>query len=327
MRKVLTIAAFLIAVIIATNFTSCNNQSDKQASTDQSLSPDDSMTAMIKHGEYLAYHVAACMHCHSTRDITKYSGPIKPGTEGGGGEEFSHAILADIPGVLYGKNITPDKETGIGTWTDEELLRAITQGISKNGDTLFPIMPYANFNRMAKHDLLSIIAYIRTLKPINNKVPARELMIPIAMAYPAKYLQPSLDGNVIPPTTDKVKYGEYLATVADCATCHTVFKQGELDFSKLLAGGNTFTIDKWKVTSANLTPDSATGLGTWSEEMFLSKFKQYRDPKSFNYDPGLKNTVMPVSDYAGMKDEDLQAIYAYLRTVKPMSNKVEKYPK
>ncbi|MEI9911342.1 MAG: hypothetical protein WDO71_17770 [Bacteroidota bacterium] len=98
--------------------------------------------------------------------------------------KFDHTILDAIPGTMYGPNITPDPETGIGTWTDDEILRSITQGINKNGDTLFPLMPYANFNRMAKEDLLSIIAYLRTLKPIKNKVPERQLMIPISMAYP-----------------------------------------------------------------------------------------------------------------------------------------------
>lgn len=91
------------------------------------------------------------------------------GSEGGGGGLFSNNIHDAIPGTLYGKNITPDIETGIGSWTDDEILRAITQGISKNGDTLFPLMPYVNYNKMAKDDLLAIIAYIRTLKPIKIK--------------------------------------------------------------------------------------------------------------------------------------------------------------
>ena len=201
MRKFIAVAAMLSAVIIATYFIACNNNKSEP----QANAKEDSLKKVIERGEYLAIHVAPCMDCHSKRDFSKYSGPVIPGTEGMGGEVFDHKLFDAMPGTVYAKNITPDPETGIGTWTDDEILRAITQGINKNGDTLFPIMPYANLNHMAKSDLLSIIAYIRTLKPIKNKIPARQLMIPISMAYPAPALQPSVDANVRPPESDKVK--------------------------------------------------------------------------------------------------------------------------
>ena len=181
---------------------------------------------------------------------------------------------------------------------------------------------------MAKEDLMSIIAYIKTLKPIKNKVPARQLMAPIAMAYPGKFLQPSVDGNIRPPESDKVKYGEYLITMADCGTCHSPLTPQGPDMSRMYAGGYRFDLGATGiVNSANITPDSATGIGAWTEERFLNKFTPYREEKNYNYDPGKQNTIMPLSILAGMKDEDLKAIYAYLRTVKPISNKVEKFPK
>ncbi|MBI5370856.1 MAG: c-type cytochrome [Sphingobacteriales bacterium] len=324
MKKLLALAALCTCIVAAAWFSSCNNNSTEKTSPESAKA--DSLAKAVERGGYLANHVAACIHCHSKRDFSKFSGPVVPGTEGGGGGVFDHNILDAIPGTLFSRNITPDRETGIGAWTDEEVLRAITQGINKNGDTLFPIMPYPHYNRMAKEDLLNIIAYIRTLKPINNKVPPRQLMIPISMAYPAQALQPSVDSNVRPPESDPVKYGEYLVTMGDCVTCHTPFNKGQLDFSRMYAGGNTFTVPNFKVTSANLTPDSATGLGTWTEERFLNKFTLYREEKNYNIDPGKKNSIMPLSDYAGMEDKDLKAIYAYLRTVKPVANKVEKYP-
>ncbi|MBL0306431.1 MAG: hypothetical protein IPQ25_10450 [Chitinophagaceae bacterium] len=76
-----------------------------------------------------------------------------------------------------------------------------------------------------------------------------------------------------------VKYGEYLSTVADCATCHTPFVKGQLDFARAYAGGNTFNLGECRVNSANITSDSATGLGTWTEERFMNKFTVYRDEK------------------------------------------------
>lgn len=320
MRKFLSVAAILSITIAAVYFTSCNNESSPQADNNE-----DSLKQVVARGEYLANHVAGCMDCHSKRDFTKYSGPVVPGSEGGGGMVFDPKF--GLPGTIYGKNITPDSATGIGTWSDDDILRAMTQGISKKGDTLFPIMPYPNFNRMAKEDLFSIIAYIRTLKPINNVVPARQLFVPIAMVYPGKFLQPSIDSNVSPPISDVVKYGGYMAAMADCGTCHSPLTPQGPDHTRMFAGGYVFDLGTNKVVSANITPDSTTGIGTWTEERFLNKFITYRDSSEYMRDAGNQNTIMPLSLYAGMKDEDLKAIYAYLRTVQPIKNMVEKFPK
>ncbi len=321
MRKFITLAAIASAIIAAAYFTACNNNKSEP----QADNKEDSIKRVIARGEYLANHVAPCLDCHSKRDYTKFSGPVVPGTEGMGGEVFDQKLMG-IPGTVYARNITPDPETGIGTWTDDEVLRAITQGISKNGDTLFPIMPYVNFNHMAKEDLMSIIAYIRTLKSIKNKVPTRQLMIPISMAYPGPALQKSIDANMRPPESDPVKYGEYLMNAAVCTDCHTPQVKGQFDFSRAFGGGLAFDVGTFKVNSANITPDSATGIGTWTEERVMNKFTVCREEKGYNYDPGKQNTIMPIVSYAGMTDNDLKAMYAYLRTVKPVKNKVEKYP-
>ena len=320
MRKLITLAVICSVIIMAGYFSACNNKSGTKAT-----GSNDSLKKVLERGEYLTNNVAGCIDCHSKRDFEKYSGPVIPGTQGGGGIVFGQRF--GVPGILFGKNITPDNETGIGTWTDDEILRAMTQGLNKNGDTLFPLMPYPSYNRMAKEDLLSIIAYIRTLKPIKNKIPARQLMMPIAAAYPGPALQASVDANVRPPESDKVKYGEYLTTMADCGTCHSPLTAQGPDMTRRYAGGYPFDAGTYKVVSANITPDTATGIGRWDEAQFLNKFVPYREEKNYNFKPGKDNTIMPLSVYAGMKDDDLKAIYAYLRTVKPISNKVEKYPK
>jgi len=321
MRKFLVLTVLLITSIASIYFSACNNNKTES----QPTSNKDSTANAIKRGEYLAHHVAGCVDCHSQRDLTKYSGPVVPGTEGGGGFAFVPGF--GLPGTLYGKNITPDNETGIGSWTDDEVLRAVTQGISKNGDTLFPLMPYPVYNRMPKEDLLNIIAYVRTLKPIKNKVQSRQLMVPISVAYPGKYLQPSIDANVRPPESDKVKYGEYLVTLSSCVDCHTPVTPQGPDRSRMFTGGHVFDAGHYKVASANITPDSTTGIGTWTEEQFVDKFKLYRDKKNWDFNPGKENTIMPLTEIAGMKDEDLKAIYVYLRSLKPVNNKVEQYPK
>lgn len=320
MRKFIAFMAIGFFIILAFSLPACK---DKKAETAGTVKTD-STAIVLERGSYLANNVAACMDCHSKRDFSKFSGPVIPGTEGGGGDLFDEKL--GLPGKIYAKNITPDNETGIGTWTDEDIIKAVTQGISKKGDTLFPLMPYPHYNRMAKDDLLSIIAYLRTLKPIRNKITARQLMMPIAMAYPGPALQASIDANVRPPESDKVKYGEYLVNMADCGTCHSPLTPQGPDLSRMYAGGYTFDLGTFKVVSANITPDS-TGILSWTEEQFLNKFTQYREEKSYNFNPGKENTIMPLSLHAHIKDQDLKAIYAYLRTIKPIVNKVEKYPK
>ena len=321
MKIFLVVMTICTALIVTSYFTACNNNKSEP----KAVASDDSVKNVFEKGKYLANHVALCIHCHSQPDDTKYSGPIIPGTEGGGGYAFTPGH--GIPGTVYGRNITSDAETGIGNWTDAEVLKAITQGISKNGDTLFPLMPYATYNHMAKEDLLSILAYIRTLKPIRNKVKQRELMVPIAMAYPAPALQTSIDNNKKPPETDKIAYGGYLTAFASCGDCHTPMTEKGSDMDRQFAGGHVFNLETFKVTTANITPDTATGIGKWTEEMFMAKFIPYREEKNYNFIAGKTNTIMPLNMYAGMKDDDLKAIYAYLKTVKPVTNKLEKYPK
>ncbi len=314
------LSALLLMIMTGIVLVNCTN--DKTGNTNDT-SYNDSLQESIAHGAYLANNVAACFDCHSSRDFKYFAGPIKPGTEGMGGELLDNKLTAIIPGALYPKNITPDSATGIGSWTDEEIFRALTLGIRKNGDTLFPLMPYPHYNKLPKQDILDIIAYLRTIKPIHNPVPERKLFIPISMAYPPN-LQTDLNNNTHPAETDRVKYGEYLVTMADCVTCHTPMNEKDQQ-GEAFTGGVTFTTPAFTVTTPNITPDSLTGIGAWTEQMFVEKFKTYRDPKGYQYDPGKQNSIMPWTLFAKMNDEDLKAIYAYLRTLKPVSNKIEKW--
>jgi hypothetical protein len=263
------------------------------------------------------------MHCHGDRDFTKFSGPVIPGTEGKGGQLKDKGI--------YASNITP---TALGNWTDEEIERAITTGITKTGDTLFPLMPYGNYMYMSKDDAASIVAYLRTLKPIPDSVPKRDLSyLPsgvLALSYRNFYIdniekeknQPRLDSNLAK--------GKYLVTLGGCNGCHTPFNNTLLVFyhDSILAGGALYKVPEsnFKVRSSNLTPDTATGIGSWTEEIFLSKFKNYREQKAYDYNPGKYNTDMPWTILAKMTDDDIKRIYRYLRTIKPVNNKIEKWP-
>lgn len=316
MRKLIFI--FSIMAVVTLIIFACNNSKKEPTAT---ISKEDSAKAVVARGKYLANSVVNCVDCHSKFDTSKFSAPIIAGTEGGGGIAFHELLPTDIPGKMWVPNITP---YALKDWSDDEIARAITRGVNKKGDTLFPLMPYHGLSRMAKEDVEAVIAYLRTLKPIEASYPARELFIPAAAFGPL----PDVDykKNTRPDTADKVKYGEYLVTIAHCTDCHTpVTKEMKPMMDKFLSGGQHFKLPTFEVTVANITPDS-TGLGSWTEEMFLAKFRANSSPEILSSNPGKNNTIMPWSFYGTMKDGDLKAIYAYLRTVPPIKNKVEKWP-
>ena len=309
---------FVLLAIVLNIVSSCNQKDKKEISADTKV---DSLQLSQERGKYLVTNVAVCIDCHSTRNMNVFSGPVIPGSEGKGGERFGPEL--GLPGEVYAKNITP---AALKDWTDAEIIRALTEGINKSGDTLFPLMPYMAYSRLPKQDVLDIVAYIRTLAPIENSVPPRKLFIPVSAAVPP--LPPvDLDKNPVPDPSDPVKYGSYLFTTAACSDCHTPREKGAPDFTRLVAGGNKFSYEGFTVVSPNITPDSSTGIGSWSEEMFLQKFKQSAERAAKGEIAGKANSVMPWSFYAGMKESDLKAIYAFLRSIKPINNKIEKWPK
>lgn len=318
MKKLIFITSTFVAIALI--IFACNNQSKEPGAT--TLSKDDSLKQQLERGRYLANSVVNCVDCHSKLDTSKFSAPVVPGSEGGGGLALHEILPADIPGKMWIPNITP---YALKDWTDGEIARAITQGVNKKGDTLFPLMPYHGLSRMAKEDVEAVVAYLRSLKPIETSFPARELFIPAAAFGPL----PDVDykKNTRPDTTDKVKYGEYLVTIGHCTDCHTpVTKEKMPMMDKFLSGGQHFKLPTFEVNVSNITPDSVTGLGAWTEAMFLSKFRTNSTPEMLATKPGKANTLMPWSFYGTMSDSDLKAIYAYLRTVPPIKNKVEKWP-
>lgn len=260
------------------------------------------------------------MHCHSQRDFTKFSGPIKEETKGMGGVGYPKF------GVLFSSNITPDSATGIGSWTDDEIARAIALGIRKNGDTLFPIMPYYEYNKMSKEDIYAIVAYLRTLKPIPNKIPERKLKVPAGPERDRFAFSP-IGEKTKPASKDSILTGEYLANIGACVSCHTPKTDDDhLIADSSYAGGDVMGQKfGFHVTSPNITPDGPSGIGSWTQASFLSKFTSFRQSSSYDFDPGKRNTIMPWLMLSQMKDEDIKAIYDYLRSLKPIKHPVVKW--
>lgn len=276
----------------------------------------------IARGAYLANHVTVCMDCHSTRDFSLFSGPPAPGTLGAGGDRFDHGI--GLPGVFYAKNITPH---GISDYNDGELYRVITTGVTNDGRAMFPLMPYSYYGKMDPEDIYSIISYIRSLPTVETEIPDSKADFPVNMLL--RTMPVNAAPAMRPDPSDQVAYGAYMINASGCAECHTqVDPQGTIIKDQLYAGGRNFPFpDGSKVTSSNLTQDKETGIGSWTEEMFVTRFKQYADSGYVNpkVAPGEFNSIMPWTMYAGMKEEDLKAIYAYLKTVEPIPNKVVKF--
>jgi mono/diheme cytochrome c family protein len=277
----------------------------------------------VARGEYLVKHVAICLDCHSEREWTVYSAPAVAGTEGMGGERFGPEY--GMPGTLYPRNITP---AGIGHWTDADLIKALTQGVNKDGETLFPLMPYMMFRNVSQEDIYSIVTYIRTLEPVENDVPKRELAIPIEAVMPTT--PPPVVWQEAPDRQNTVEYGKYLVNMASCIECHSKWENGQIVAGMEFAGGYEFHLPSGNmVVSQNITPDVETGIGGWDKQTFIAVFKSYKmdEVRKHPLQKGQFNTIMPWSYFSGMTEEDLGAIYDYLRTLKPIKNRVPRFVK
>ena len=276
----------------------------------------------LSRGEYLANHVAVCIDCHSEREWTKFAGPIKPGTKGSGGEVFDENM--GFPGMVVTKNLTP---ANLSSWTDGEILRAVTCGVTKDNKALFPMMPYMNYSNFMEEDAYSVVAYIRSLQPQEKEIPETDLNFPLNLlvkTMPLKSYTPAKEID----KSNLAEYGKYLVTIASCSECHTQSNKGEPLPGMYLAGGQTFNFPAGVVSSANITPDAVTGIGNWTKEDFLNRFRFYNSEEAQNVPVNLEkdfNTPMPWLMYSGMTDEDLGAIYEYLRTIKPVNNSVNRF--
>lgn len=291
----------------------------QRAATTETFHPTPERLA---RGKYLVEHVTICFDCHAERNLADWGGPVKSGRQGVGGFIWNEQL--GFPGVLAASNITPDRDTGLGNWTDGEILRAIREGVDREGKALFPIMPYGHFRSLSDDDGKAIVAYLRTLQPLRYEKPKKALNMPLP--FIEKFIPQPIETPVAAPDrSDEVAYGKYLTTIASCAECHTPKDaQGNplpgMDF----AGGWEMHAPNFRVVTANITPHPDTWVGKATKEQFIDRFHALR-----SYTPAEakgNNTLMPWLTYSGMTREDLGAVYEYLKTVKPIANKVNPFP-
>ncbi len=268
--------------------------------------------ARLARGKYLAEGPAHCFFCHTEHDFSNPEYPIVQAKKGAG-------WVMPIPELnnLPARNITPDMETGIGSWTDDEIARAIREGVRKDGSALFPVMPYTEFRHLDDEDVKSIVVYLRTLAPVRNQVPVRQLPGPLeyivkTMPEPLTTPQPSHASGT------PEQRGEYLARLATCRECHSASISGErlegLDFG----GGGKFNDPAQgmkEIFSLNITKD-ASGIAHYDESMFIETLR------TGHVRGRLVNHIMPFESFRNMTDDDLRDIFAFIRSQPPVSHRV-----
>jgi len=261
-----------------------------------------------ERGELIVRNAAVCGHCHAADPKRDVDGPLS------GGMEFHDWRV----GTARASNLTPDPETGLGNWSVGEIVRALRNGQSRDGRLLAPIMPYEWFHEMSDADAVAVAQYLKSQPPVRNEVkqsPNFWFKVGKALLLRPK---PALSASA-PPRAASAEYGRYLAVhVALCADCHTPRSgiRSASDKSRLFAGMSD-PPKGFPANPSNLTPDDATGIGRWSEADFLRTIRTGARPDGSRLHP-----FMPWKQNARMTDDNLRAIYRYLRTLRPIRNAV-----
>jgi mono/diheme cytochrome c family protein len=265
----------------------------------------------LERGQYLVGTVSACLICHSPHDWSKHDLPTPPG-QTAAGEVFP---LTGLPGALTVPNLTPDPETGLGRWSDDQIGRAIREGVDRDGHTLFPLMPYEHYRHLSDEDLASMVVYLRSLAPVRASLPPTKIM------FPVNYLirnapEPITSPVPEPDASTPASRGKYLVEIAGCADCHTPQKRGQPLPGMNFAGGFVLEGPWGRVAGANITPD-VTGFSYDNEAMFASALRA-------GYVKGRAlNQIMPWESYRNLTDQDLLAIFSYLKTMPPVHHVVD----
>jgi mono/diheme cytochrome c family protein len=262
----------------------------------------------IERGSYLVNTIMACGNCHSPRDA---NGRTIADRALSGGLTFNTPAF-----VATASNITPDPETGIGSWSDAEIKRALIEGMRPDhgrlpGVALAAIMPANFYKALLSDDLDAIVGYLRSVKPIRNEVSDPVYKIPIHRdPYPDAEA-----GFGKTMFTDPVRRGAYLATIGHCMECHSAWSRGVSDFKTGLGrGGRDFSEAGLAGSkAANITSDRTAGIGGWSDQEIARAITH-----GIGRDGRTLKPPMAFANYAGLKQADIGDIIAYLRTVPPL---------
>ncbi|NTX04727.1 c-type cytochrome [Myxococcus sp. CA040A] len=267
--------------------------------------PASADPALVARGRYLAESVLGCIGCHTERDYGRFGGPVSGPVLAGAcfGEEW------EMPGTLCAPNITSDPEHGVGRWTDEQLLRTLREGYGRDGRTLFPMMPYMEWRTtLSDGDARAVVAWLRTVPAVARATPPSKLLPEVTAEI--QDLAAPLPGPVAEPAADPIARGRYLATVAQCAFCHASADEEPKPF----AGGRAAPTPFGAEPIPSLLPGGPVMKGL-DEDAFVARFTAFKDLGAAPSRKGQVNKLaMPWQAFASMKEEDLRAMYRFLKT-------------
>jgi mono/diheme cytochrome c family protein len=262
--------------------------------------------ALLERGTYLVETITACGNCHSPKD--PQTAEIVEGMDYAGS-----FMIHEENFTAYAPNITMDIETGIGGWTDDEIIVAIRDGFRPDGSLVRPPMPIPFYSAISDYDARAIVAYLRTIKPVKNEVAESVYRMELPPNYGPKV-------GFVPEVSkdDPIAYGKYVThTLGHCTGCHTARENGKLDFSRTNIGGRIFDNIYglgFVAVSMNITPHPVAGIGEWTDEEIKLAIT-----KGVSRNGRQLAGVMGFPYYANLKDEDLNAIVTYLRSLPPLS--------
>ncbi|HVV48211.1 MAG TPA: c-type cytochrome [Polyangia bacterium] len=276
---------------------------------------------LTARGGYLVNQVAACGGCHTPRVNASWLEGERTDAYLAGGQTLddpNYGMKVAIP------NITGDVETGVGGWSDDQILRAIRDGVRADGRLMMPPMPFGTWAHLSDDDARAIVAYLRSVPPVKNTVDRSHdhYAFGLRFAKSMGLIHHKPASNVqAPPRADVVKYGEYLAHgVAPCHDCHSLTSKGPSD-DNLFAGTDDPLEEAavGKVWPRNLTPDKETGLGNYSAAQIKQSLRTGKRLDGKTMAPPMSSFI---PHFSGMTDEDLDAVVAYLRAIPAKKHKV-----
>ncbi len=257
----------------------------------------------VERGAYLVSTIMACDGCHTPRDK---SGLLMDKHFSGGSQLWNTPAY-----VVKGSNITSDRETGIGGWSDAEIKRVLTEGTHRSGKPISPQMPFPFYKILTPRDLDAVVAYLRSVAPVANAVQAPVYKAEMRVDLVPGAMQPYSEEDM----RDPVKRGFYLATIGHCMLCHSRRPDGVQDYQDSWGKGGFVFVEPWGAAAAsNITSHPKLGIGAWTDAEIKRALTHgvSRDGRAF------KPPMARQSYFNRMTDADLNALVAWMRTIPPL---------
>jgi cytochrome c553 len=328
---------FIASVLLTLVAAGCSGKYVRPVSSEKIEATPDRLV----RGSYLVNQVCACGACHTTREHGHIATePERTDAYLGGGNTFVAKGMSD---GIWIPNITPDVETGVGSWSDDELVRVIRDGVARDGHFLVPVMPFDAYQHMSDEDVRSIVVYLRSVPPYKQPKPRVEnqlgflprmlfTKIGVQMHPPAHDVPgaPPLGAPTGKPDQDEkiqkdylIGRGKYVTTIAACSVCHSMTKKGprKMDDPQYMAGSEGPFEDPafGKVWARNLTPDKETGLGKYWPDQIKQAIRNGTRLDGKRMAPPM--SIM-IPHYSGMAEDDLDGVVAYLKSIPPARHDV-----